>query len=431
MACSENGSVTPETCAENIATCTRVALENGLPGPTQYKFENSAHQAIREPFDYYQFGVDFFRPAMDLENSVVLGKENFEEAFEFMKKGENVVFLANHQSEADPQVFSILLEKIGRRREAEELVYVAGHKVTTDPLAIPFSMGRNLLCIHSKKHINVDPTTKESKTQQNVATMNQMLKMMRGGGVGIWVAPSGGRDRRDVDTCEVPVAPFDQKTIDMFRLMGSKSENLFSILLEKIGRRREAEELVYVAGHKVTTDPLAIPFSMGRNLLCIHSKKHINVDPTTKESKTQQNVATMNQMLKMMRGGGVGIWVAPSGGRDRRDVDTCEVPVAPFDQKTIDMFRLMGSKSKTPTHFYSLAMVSYELCPPPDTVEAGVGEQRNIRYTPIGIACGEELPNVGGKESRHLFAQSAMEICEEKYFETMKEIDVLVKKSKQ
>mmetsp|Transcript_15378 Transcript_15378/g.17697 ORF Transcript_15378/g.17697 Transcript_15378/m.17697 type:complete len:398 (-) Transcript_15378:229-1422(-) len=307
MACSENGSVTPETCAENIATCTRVALENGLPGPTQYKFENSAHQAIRKPFDYYQFGVDFFRPAMDLENSVVLGTENFEEAFEFMKKGENVVFLANHQSEADPQVFSILLEKIGRRREAEELVYVAGHKVTTDPLAIPFSMGRNLLCIHSKKHINVDPTTKESKTQQNVATMNQMLKMMRGGGVGIWVAPSGGRDRRDVDTCEVPVAP--------------------------------------------------------------------------------------------------------------------------FDQKTIDMFRLMGSKSKTPTHFYSLAMVSYELCPPPDTVEAGVGEQRNIRYTPIGIACGEELPNVGGKESRHLFAQSAMEICEEKYFETMKEIEVLVKNS--
>jgi glycerol-3-phosphate O-acyltransferase len=30
-----------------------------------------------------------------------------------------------------------------------------------------------------------------------------------------------------------------------------------------------------VAGDRVTTDLLAMPFSMGRNLLCIFSKKHV------------------------------------------------------------------------------------------------------------------------------------------------------------
>ena len=41
---------------------------------------------------------------MDKEESIVLGQENLAKAMEQAKKGENVVFFANHQSEADPQV---------------------------------------------------------------------------------------------------------------------------------------------------------------------------------------------------------------------------------------------------------------------------------------------------------------------------------------
>jgi len=85
------------------------------------------------------------------------------EAFEKAASGENVVFLAN-QNEADPQVVSAMLEKSGFTDEAEKLIYAAGHKVTTDPLAIPFSMGRNLLCIHSKRHIMAEPELKAKKT---------------------------------------------------------------------------------------------------------------------------------------------------------------------------------------------------------------------------------------------------------------------------
>ena len=47
-----------------------------------------------------------------------------------------------------------------------------------------------------------------------------------------------------------------------------------------------------------------------------------------KGEKQRQNLQSMSAMLELMKAGGLGIWVAPSGGRDRRDVETGEVPVA-------------------------------------------------------------------------------------------------------
>jgi glycerol-3-phosphate O-acyltransferase len=254
--------------------------------------------------DLYAAGCNFFRPPMDLENSIVLGEDNLKKALAQIEAGENVVFLANHQSEADPQVVSCLFEKVSK-----EVGDLAAH-------------------------------------------------------------------------------------------------------------------VTYVAGHKVTTDPLAVPFSMGRNLICIHSKKHIDADPETKPAKSRQNMAAMNSMLAGLKEGGMAIWVAPSGGRDRRDVESGKIPIAPFDQKTVDMFRLMGNKSKVPTHFYPMSMVSYDLCPPPDFVEAGVGEQRNVRFTPIGIAVSDEVPNVGGADKRHLFTERAEEECMDGYVELLKGLDM-------
>ncbi len=55
------------------------------------------------------------------------------------------------QTEADPQVTSLLFEKEGFQDLSERLISVAGHRVTTDPVCMPFRMGRNLLCIYSKK----------------------------------------------------------------------------------------------------------------------------------------------------------------------------------------------------------------------------------------------------------------------------------------
>ena len=76
--------------------------------------------------------------------------------------GDNVVLFANHQSEADPQIFSVLLDP-KYPGFAEQTIFVAGDRVTTDLLAGPFSMGRNLLCIFSKKHIENPPELKSEK----------------------------------------------------------------------------------------------------------------------------------------------------------------------------------------------------------------------------------------------------------------------------
>ena len=299
---SGNDKVTAASTAKNMMNALQYGMKYGLGDKFSF---GTIHTALRgnpenedgNEIDFYAFGCNFFGPAMDLDNSPVLGVEFLKKASEQLKNGENVVLLANHQSEADPQVVSKLLEKVDMTEEAENLFYVAGHKVTTDALAIPFSMGRNLICIHSKKHIDADPETKPKKQKQNLTAMNGMLGKLKAGG-------------------------------------------------------------------------------------------------------------TM-------------IWVAPSGGRDRRNVETGDVPLAPFDQKTVDMFRLMGNKSKVPTHFYSFSMVSYDLCPPPDFVEAGTGEQRNVRFVPVGISCSEEIENEGGVESRQLFSEKAFEACQKGYDELL------------
>lgn len=272
-----SANTSPQAALQRISEGIQFGYRYGM-GESVYEF-GVTHEALRgndpqseaigSTFDFYDWGCEFFRHFIDVEESVVMGEENLDKAMEQIKKGENVVFYANHQSEADPQVMSLLLEKSGYAEQASEIVYVAGHKVTTDSLAIPFSMGRNLICIHSKKHIDTDPDTKNQKSRQNMKAMGGMLSKLKQGG-------------------------------------------------------------------------------------CM-------------------------------------LWVAPSGGRDRRDTSTGKTPIAPFDTKTIDMFKLMGTKSKIKTNYYPLSMVSYELCPPPDFIEAGTGEQRNFRFVPVGINVGTQI----------------------------------------
>ena len=74
------------------------------------------------------------------EQSKLEGREHIAQIEEYLAKGDNVILLSNHQTEADPQVISILLESIGKGHLAEKIIFVAGHKVTSDPVAIPFSM---------------------------------------------------------------------------------------------------------------------------------------------------------------------------------------------------------------------------------------------------------------------------------------------------
>jgi glycerol-3-phosphate O-acyltransferase len=299
---SKKASPDPKSAAQRFLAGVQYGMKYGLPNSPDFFTFNVSHTSLdgtQETFDqidFYGLGCNFFRSCMDLTSvdvNVLGATTHLVQIQEQLLAGDNVVLFANHQSEADPQVVSACLELAG---------------------------------------------------------------------------------------------------------------------FEQI-----ASKLIFVAGHKVTTDPLAIPFSMGRNLLCIHSKKHIDADPETKPTKQKQNLKAMNALLSMLKVGGTIIWVAPSGGRDRRNVETGTVPIAPFDSKTIDMFRLMGNKSKKPTHYYTFAMVSYDLCPPPDTIEAVAGENRNVRFSPVGMAIGAELESVGGLETRQTFCMTAQNQCQADY----------------
>ncbi len=186
-----------------------------------YRFE-PYHKKVRHPIDYYTFSLDFIRPLIDLSRSSLLGESHLDTLSKALARKENVILLANHQTEPDPQAISILLEK-KYPHLAETMIFVAGARVVTDPLAIPFSMGCDLLCIYSKRYINSPPEGKEAKRLHNKKTMEQMSRLLKEGGKIIYVAPSGGRDRKNQQGV-IEVAPFDPASVEMFYLMAKKAK---------------------------------------------------------------------------------------------------------------------------------------------------------------------------------------------------------------
>ncbi len=180
------------------------------------------HEGIRSPFDYYAFGLDLIRPLILFNESKVWGLDHVKQMEQQLTRNENVILFGNHQIEPDPQIIGLLLEKT-HPQFASSIIFVAGDRVTTDPLAVPLSMGCNLLCIYSKKRIDHPPELKQEKQLHNQRTMKMMSQLLAEGGKAIYVAPSGGRDRAD-DQGNVDVAPFDAQSIEMFYLMAKQSE---------------------------------------------------------------------------------------------------------------------------------------------------------------------------------------------------------------
>ncbi|XP_022159428.1 glycerol-3-phosphate acyltransferase, chloroplastic [Momordica charantia] len=174
------------------------------------------HKAVREPFDYYMFGQNYVRPLIDFGNSFVGNLSLFNDIDEKLQQGHNVVLISNHQTEADPAIISLLLEKTNPYI-AENMIYVAGDRVISDPLCKPFSIGRNLICVYSKKHMFDVPELAEMKRKANTRSLKEMALLLRGGSQLIWIAPSGGRDRPDPLTGEWYPAPFDASSVDNMR----------------------------------------------------------------------------------------------------------------------------------------------------------------------------------------------------------------------
>ena len=231
-----------------------------------YEFP-SYHTAMREPFDYYKLGNQYVGGLVDWCRSLLCNPERWGAIQQQLDAGQNVILLANHQSEADAAFIPLLTEK-SHPGLGEQVIYVAGDRVVTDLMAKPFSMGRNLLCVHSKKHIDDDPAAKPAKQRQNMRTLKEMERLLKEGGKLLWIAPAGGRDRM--------------------------------------------------------RDGVLLPDS--------------------------------------------------------------------FDPGAVEMMKRLGTKKgAAPTHFYPFAMATYYVMPPPEKLEKSLGEKREVRFTGVGLSVGPEL----------------------------------------
>lgn len=229
----------------------------------------SLHERMIAPYNYFEFGQRYVGSLTDFNHSVLGHRERWDRVKQLLDAKENVVLLANHQTEADPGVFAHMLMST-HPDLATNVIYVAGDRVVTDPLSKPFSMGRNLFCVHSKKHLDDVPELKASKMETNRKTLVAMGRALNKGGCLIWIAPSGGRDR-------------------------PKGE----------------------AGDQYTPDP--------------------------------------------------------------------------FDPTAVELMRNLSQRAKQPGHLIPMAMFSWPVMPPPRTVDKAIGERRMTNYSPVGISLCEEL----------------------------------------
>lgn len=179
------------------------------------------HQKERSPFDFFTMARELVRPLIDQEKSSLTGKETLFDIEQALQRKENVVLLSNHQTEIDPQIISLMVEPYSPLL-AQETISIAGHRVTTDPLAVPFSRGCNLICIYSKKYIENPPEEKAHRLQHNARSLAKIEEQLQNGGAAFYVAPSGGRDRWD-ESGLVQIAPFDPQSIEMFRLFAKRT----------------------------------------------------------------------------------------------------------------------------------------------------------------------------------------------------------------
>ena len=214
------------------------------------------HKAIFEPIDYYSFGIEFMRSLV--EDVKLVGQDQLKLMQSKLLNKDNIVLFANHQTEADPQLISVALEK-DFPEIAKQMIFVAGERVVTDPLAIPFSKGRNLLCIYSKRYIDIPPEQKLQKQLHNKKTMETMSLLLSQGGQIIYVAPSGGRDRKNDDGL-IQIAPFDPQSIEMFLLMAKRA------------KRPTHFHTLALSTYDLLPPPVSIQTELGEQRLCQKTK---------------------------------------------------------------------------------------------------------------------------------------------------------------
>ncbi len=217
--CVSIGAANAEAFSERAFSTLLELLIRHMKTPIEFE---PYHRGLPE---YYRFGLDFALALVNVAESRVLGLEHLRNMVDYLRQGHNVIFFSNHQSEADPYAIDALLTSVaGLPRDfARELIFMAGDRVREDPIVVPFSAGRDLLTVYSKKHLDDVPSLRATKVAHNRRTIYVTQKLLARGGRAIWFAPSGGRDRRSAETGRVEVSRFDPDAIEMMRFTARKS----------------------------------------------------------------------------------------------------------------------------------------------------------------------------------------------------------------
>lgn len=261
---------------------------------TPYLFP-SYHQKVLSPYNYHEFGINFIKPLVYEDQSYLLGEEHLAEIENHIKDGHNVVFLANHQIEPDPQAIFILLEPKWKSL-IDPLIFVAGERVVIDPIAVPFSLGCNLLCIYSKRYIDTPADKKEEKQLHNAKTMKVMKSLLDEGSHLIYVAPSGGRDRIDSNGVLLP-AIFDPQSIEMFYLMAKHSKKptfFYPLALSTYSILPPPETIQKELGEVRNAKASAIKMSVGKVIDFDNDVHH------TSEDKNMKRVARSDHAYNLV-----------------------------------------------------------------------------------------------------------------------------------
>ncbi|KAH7514894.1 hypothetical protein FEM48_Zijuj11G0138700 [Ziziphus jujuba var. spinosa] len=318
------------------------------------------HKALREPFDYYMFGQNYIRPLVDFRNSYVGNISIFNEMEEKLKEGHNIILISNHQTEADPAVISLLLETTNPHI-AENMIYVAGDRVVTDPLCKPFSIGRNLVCVYSKKHMFDVPELAEMKRKANTRSLKEMALLLRDLTSGILYFLSKTFQNVNLELFGEKAFPSSEKELVSGQGQGDYNDTIIMILLLRV---------------------------LLNNILDHAARRFMGTpDGVIIQALSIVVVGCKNNL----RGGSQLIWIAPSGGRDRPDPVTEEWHPAPFDASSVDNMRRLAEHAGVPGHIYPLALLCYNIMPPPPQVEKDVGEKRLISFHGVGLSVAPEV----------------------------------------
>ncbi len=245
------------------------------------------HQQETSPIDFYSFSIDFFSPFIDKNECNILGKDHIGEILEILEKGENVILLANHQTEADPTLLGVLLddEYPGLIRK---MTAIAGARVTSDPVVTPMTRGQNIICVYSKRYFDHHPEKMKEMQQHNSSAMIQLRHLLSEGGKLIYIAPSGGRDRKNDEGILFP-AHFNPDSIELMRIVGEKAErktHFFPLAMHTYRVLPPPEKVKKEIGEerKLCHSPIHIAFG-----------KEIHMNPPSPEEKKDKELFRVKQ----------------------------------------------------------------------------------------------------------------------------------------